>query len=150
MIRAVFAISLVVLLLGCNGSSSKNRFFTGVWDIRYNMSIDECQIVLPGVPGFVDQHSIIEDDGLIELSTQSNLVESDTTSLGEDGSFTVRQQVEGDLFGDGSFCMLENSIHYSNLDHNTASSLFVQEVNCGDGFGCRSEGVGQAQRQENS
>ena len=145
--KSLLAIFIAVLLPGCNGSGSGFSDYTGVWDVRYNLVLDECQVVLPNVPGFVDQHSMEELDGMIAFDSVSGFVSEVTTSRQVDDSFVASQSIAGDLFGDGSFCEITSSFEYSDPDDDTASSLFSQTITCDDGFSCRSEGIGQAGRQ---
>ena len=151
--KKIFSTLVLILwsvsLISCGGGGSgdsANSDFSGTWDARYNFSADDCGIVLEGVPGFVDQHFIIDADGTITLESSSGLLEQGVGVTREDGSFLVRDEIAGDIFGDGFFCTQLTEVSYQPIEDEMSESLFVQTLECEDGFFCASTGVGLAER----
>ena len=156
-IARILVLAALIPVFGCGGDSDSPSGlpnFSGLWDIRYNFNSDECRIVLGGVPGFVDQHEITQDGGAVTLVSQSGLIGEGSGAQREDGSITAEETVEGDIFGVGVPCELYTGITYNSLSTkssdgagDTAQSIFVQTIECADGYVCESQAVGSAVRQ---
>jgi|GEM_PF-3005531 len=138
------------LVSGCNSSSSGQKAvsdYSGTWDVRYNFTTDDCGLALEGLLGFVDQHFIVQDGGIISFESQGGLLSSDSARIDSSGALQVEDIQEGDLFGDGSFCSFRVGVSYQDAFDNTATSLFDYTLGCNDGFECSSQAVGQSRRQ---
>jgi hypothetical protein len=136
---------------GCGGGGSDSTFdgnYAGDWDVRYNLSQDDCGIVESGVIGFVDRHSIIQNGKAITLDIASGFGPPLTGEVQSDNTFTAEQLLKGtDFFAGGVFCTIHQAISYQPEDLNKASTLFLREVSCADGFTCVSKGVGESVRR---
>ena len=140
-------LALAALSLGCSDSSDDQLPASGVWDVRFNLTTDECGLVAGDIPGFVDQHQIAEAGDMLSLSAVSGIFADSPGQRSSNTSFTIEDEIEGDLFGTGVPCLLTASVTYNLKDQNSADTLFVQEINCTDGLSCRSNGPGSAKRQ---
>jgi hypothetical protein len=142
----IFFLSLT--LSSCSNSRGTiETSYTGTWDVRYNLSIDDCGLVGGSIPGFIDVHFIEETAEGLQFSTTSGIIVEAIAQIRADGSLLVEDNLAGDLFGDGSFCEFRTAISYQDLAAESASSLLAQTLLCNDGFSCESLGVGQATRQ---
>jgi len=141
---------LILSLAACSNSRGDDvrAGFAGTWDLRYNLSVDECGLVAGNILGFVDQHYIEEHDGVLRFSTVSGIIEDVEATLREDGSLLAEDLLAGDLFDDGSFCEFRSAISYHDNDGLRANSILAQTLWCDDGFSCESLGIGEAVRQE--
>ncbi len=146
--RVILATLLVLSLTNCGSDDDGFDIdYNGIWDVRYNFSADECQIVEAGVLGFVDQHVIAQTGNVIALDSTVGLGFPLNGALREDSSFLAEQQISGDLFGDGTLCSQAQSISYQQTDSDRADSQFVRRISCNDGYVCESRAVGEARRQ---
>jgi len=141
----VFAVAGLLASAGCNSSSSSGLVFFGAWDVRYNLAIDDCQLVTPGIIGFADEHQITLENENYSLSATSGIGGGATGSV-SDNTLTMIQEDSGDIFGDGSFCIQTVTVGYSDLTNDDATTTFRFSLECNDGFLCGSEGLGQATR----
>jgi hypothetical protein len=147
-IRSIIAAFIALSLAACgSGDERQNSSFTGTWDVRYNLQVNECGIVAGGVPGFVDQHSILSDGLAVQVDAVSGFLNAALGEVREDGSFACEQTIEGDIFGDGIACTQTTRISYEPISNESASSLFFLSLSCADGFQCVSSGIGEATRQ---
>ena len=147
--RTLQLLACVALIAGCSSSSSSQsniEAYTGVWDVRYNLSEDGCSLVTEGILGIVDRHTINASEIGVSFSAESGLVGEATVPLNEDGSFSVTSTGSGDFFGDGSTCTLLNTISYSLQEEGLAQTFFTETLNCSDGYQCQSRGVGSARK----
>lgn len=142
-------------LSACSGSGddvsdAELGEFAGVWDVRYNFSTDECVMVEGGITGFVDIHSIDQDDstGIISMSASIDFGEGLEGAATGTNTFEANQVVNGDIFGDGNFCSVEQSISYEATDAGRATTLFSRHIECSDGYVCESRALGEAVRRE--
>ncbi len=135
-------------IVACNSNNNTtNTSYLGIWDVRYNLSTDDCQLVTPGITGFVSEHDISElDDGTMILTSNDTFI-TEATATQSDGILTAIEDLSGDLFGDGSFCTQTSSVGYSQLNDNDATTLFEFRLECNDGFLCVSQALGQATRR---
>lgn len=139
---------------GCGGDSDDSASFdyTGVWNARFNLPVDDCQIVLPSVPGFVDVVTISQVENSITASSQSGFFDLNEGSVSSAGNMAVSSAFEGDFFGTGAVCVQETSLSFSPTSDDSpsngeAGALFEMNISCTDGYACVSRGVGTAQRQ---
>lgn len=150
-IKAIFSSLVLLLLVSCNSSNNKDLAsdFSGVWDVRYNFSVQECQITLDGVPGFVDQHIIEQDSEKLSFSSVSGLIspENSITQVSEDQSLVVEELLTGDIYGIGVYCEHMTMISYAAPSDEKSESLFMRTVWCEDDWSCETRGAGVAERQ---
>ena len=120
--------------------------YGGTWDVRYNLTVDECGVV-DGVVGIADLHTITQDGNSLTLQTPNGPEEPFTGAVREDNSFLVEQLLEGDIFNVGLFCTLRQQISYQATSASTASSLYERTITCADGYLCNTHGVGESKRR---
>jgi hypothetical protein len=137
--------------MGCgDGSDGKTLeenalSYSGVWNLEYDVLVDECGLVEKGQNAFTDMQTVVQNGESIIL-TSNNL--SENQYIGEvrsDGSLEAGTSQDGDLFGDGIDCQLEEALTYNNHSGSTVSSLYDLRLKCNDGFYCVTalRGVGQ-------
>jgi hypothetical protein len=157
-LRSVSLCSLAACMLGlssCGGNSGDGDVpvnYQGTWNARYNLPIDDCQIVLPSVPGFVDVLEITQSGSTATVGARSGFFAESEGSVSSEGDLSVVSTLEGDFFGNGSTCSQENSLSFSpasasSPEDGTAAALFEMTIVCTDGFECLSRAVGTAERQ---
>ena len=148
----------MALIGGCNSSSSFLVNYSGIWDVRYNISQDECGVVTSGLPGFVDQHIIDQANPVTRalesasFDAQSGLLTDTAAEIDENDDLFAEEVTVGDIFGDGSTCTLTARTNSENCGRDASGNdrvdaLFTFEIGCNDGFACRTEAVGAAVRQ---
>lgn len=137
-----------LVLSGCGSNSFPDRSYAGTWDVRYNLVFDDCQLVTPGITGFVSEHQIDDQgDGSFILSSNDALMEEGQGTVREDGSFLATESFSGDLFEDGSFCTITTDISYAEATDKSTETLFSYEIECNDGFACASQAMGEATKR---
>jgi len=159
-LTAALLVLLSATLCSCGGNSDgssananyRGANYQGTWNARYNLPIDDCQIVLPDVPGFVDVIEILQTNSSVVVSARSGFFGSSEGSVSAEGNLSVVSVLEGDFFGNGSLCTQQNSLSFSpasdsSPDDGSATSLFEMSISCTDGFECLSRAVGTAERQ---
>ncbi|MDZ4787287.1 MAG: hypothetical protein SGJ02_14540 [bacterium] len=142
----------LLLIAGCSGNGENEKAtLPGTWDVRYNFSTDDCQLVTPGLIGFVQEHTIIEDQGENSfLITSSDSLIVDTPIVeNELGIFVSEQSNSGDIFGDGSNCTQATRISYQDLKKTSATTLLSYSIDCGASFFCVSEAIGESTKRNN-
>jgi len=139
----------VIALSACggDGDSDGTASFSGIWDVRYNLTVDECGVVTPGVIGFVDQHVIEERAEGVAFSSVDQLISVENGVIREDGSLFVEAVTSADLIGDGSLCDITTTVVYRNLVEDDAESLFTLRIECSGIAVCASEAIGGTKRQ---
>lgn len=73
-----------------------------------------------------------------------------TGAIGEDRSFVAEDGADGELFADGVYCELRESLSYSPTDEDSAATVFTRSIDCADDYHCESSAVGKAIRTNNS
>jgi hypothetical protein len=144
-----------LLLSSCSGGSNDSggtANYQGTWNARYNLPIDDCQIVLPSVPGFVDVLEISQTGSTVTVGARSGFFADSQGTISDAGDLSVISTLEGDFFGNGSLCRQDNSLSFSPSSDSspadgTAAALFEMTIVCSDGFECVSRAVGTAERQ---
>lgn len=143
--RLAVPLALSLAISGCGGGDS-TASYDGTWDVRYNLSTDECLLVTGGITGFLDQITISQSGQDISVESRSQIF-SGSTTLAADDSFTVHTPVTGDVFQNGSSCTGETVLSFSNRRGDIADTLFSQSIRCSDGMKCVSRGLGTGERQ---
>lgn len=103
-------------------------------------------LAAPTVVGFSDYQIIEQTGSTAELLSASELLSSQG-QLTEDQSLRFEQLFSGDFFGDGIFCQANILVTYSDLDNQTANSMFSISIVCEDGWSCEDNGFGTASRR---
>jgi hypothetical protein len=141
----------IIILSGCNGNGSDGTFegsYAGVWDVRYNLREDECQMVENGVLGFVDIHEITQEGTAVTLNPSSGFgIPLQGTVDASFNLHTEQDLVSSSFFGDGIPCRIHQGVSYEPLAENRASTIFVREISCDDGFTCASRAAGESVRR---
>lgn len=151
--RVLIGSVLIIALIssGCGGGdddlAQTDDNYSGTWDVRYNLTVDECQLVTPGIIGLIDQHIIEEGENGVTFVSADQLVNVDNGEIREDGSLYVNQPVPSDIFGDGTPCVIDTTITYSNRTDATADTLISVKISCVGELLCTSEALGTAERQ---
>lgn len=145
-----FLLALTVLIVaGCgSGSDSPDALagdYDGLWDARYNLTVDECGVVEPGGVGFIGRHIITQEDA-ITLDSGESFPVTLSGNLDPDQSFTTTGTFTGNYYGDGIPCTAVQTIAYTPQDADTVTTTFVRQVQCDDGFTCESRAVGTSTR----
>jgi hypothetical protein len=145
------ALFLCLGLSACSGGDDSADAllseFSGTWNVRYNLSRDECGLVTSGITGFVDSHFIQQNASQIELDPSGTSIGgSQKGTLVDSQSFDTTVSGQGDFFGDGGFCAVEQKISYEATGSDTATTLFSRHIECADGFVCDSLATGRADR----
>ncbi len=146
--QAVLAGLLAVGICGCGDSG--NEFppsYVGVWDGRYVFSVDDCQIALPGVQGFLDQHTFEQSGNTLTISAKSGFFNQTPATIDSNGSFETEAVSEGDIFGVGTYCQLTSRVSYETPHENESATLFSQTIVCNDGYSCETTARGTALKQ---
>ena len=140
-----------LILSSCDGSNGgPNAFageYAGVWDVRYNLSLDDCGIVEAGVFGFVDQHVIDQSGTAVTLDASSTFGVPLNGDVDAEQNFVADQNFSGDVFGDGTDCAVYQAISYDPVKDDEAESLYVRRISCNDGYVCESRALGQSTRR---
>ncbi len=146
--RLYFLLLMSFVCAACNGRGSGtvviNQDYSGTWELIFNLSSDECGVLAEDSFSFSDQHIITQDTGAFLVDAESGQFTSSAAQVRDDGSLLIEENLEGDLFGDGIFCSYTNAVSYLDRRGDTADTLFLQRLNCADGFLCESRGIGQA------
>lgn len=140
------------LLLGCSDDGTTRVIvvvgdYRGIWDVRYNLTVDDCFLVESGILGFVDVHEIEQQGASVTLVASSDSGVPLTGTVREDKSLATEQLLEGDIFGIGLPCQLYQAISYEPTETGTTTSLFIREIACDDGFFCETRGLGESKRR---
>lgn len=140
-ITQLFLVGTLSLLIGCGGSSRPGSpvvFFGGLWLVDYTSVLDECGLLAEGISDFLDTHEIKQEEESVEVTTQSLPTETYTGTTRTNNSFLTSALLEGDLFGDGSFCELIEDLSYNDATEDSAQTLYRVRLQCSDGFSCDS------------
>jgi len=130
------------LIIGCGDGSSGTRTeraappYHGVWNLNYDVLIDECGLVEKGQNAFVDIQTVNQTDSQLTVMSKNLSQNEYTGEVRKDGSLEVSTSQNGDLFGDGINCSLEEALAYNNLFNNEVSSLYDLRLKCDDGSYC--------------
>lgn len=150
MFRFVTAILLSCTLLGCGSSSSGSTTlrvdFNGTWVATFNIIVDSCGIVDEDVLSFEDEHTIVQDGSALSLAAAQLIVSEYSGTSRSDSSFDVSGILDGDIFGDGSFCTLSEEVSYEANSQDEATAIYTLKLSCSDGFACSSSARGLASR----
>lgn len=150
MIRKTLAMACLLSISACDGGGGDSTYtgdYAGIWDVRYNLVSDSCQIVEAGLTGFVDSQSINQENLDITLDTSVGFGESLSGTLGEDNKFVAIHSINGDIYNDGIPCQVDQSISYKPTSDDRAETLFNRSILCADGFSCETSAVGEAKRR---
>ncbi len=152
-LNALIPVCLILALsvFGC-GSDGDDRpetddNYDGTWDVRYNLTVDDCQLVTPGIIGLIDQNVILESESGVQFVSVDQLINVDNGEIREDGSLFVNQATPADIFGDGTPCNIDTTITYSNRFEDQAETLLSLKIICVGQVICTSEALGTATRQ---
>ena len=130
----------------CNGGGV-DPFYGGVWDVSYNLTLDECGLVGEDTLGFEDVHRINYGDSTITLVAESGILNNGVGTIRFDDSLLATEEINGDILGNGVTCVLRSYVTYFDLREDRASSLSVFRIDCPDDFHCSSEATGTAVRR---
>lgn len=147
--RIALILSLLILAR-CNDGGGESAFsgeYDGVWDVRYNLTEDSCEIVESGVTGFVDVQNIFQNEGAITLESSVGFGETFSGTLDANNELLSSQSISGDIYQDGGQCQVQQSISYSPTSDDRADTLFKRDVSCADGYVCSSRAIGAAIRR---
>lgn len=140
----LLAVMVLIFFCSCHGSgSSPRKSFTGTWDVRYNIIVDDCGLLSSSIPGFTDQHYIEQEGDLVDFNSLTELVVTEDGTIREDGSLIAVRNV---LQPNG--CEYAAIVEYEDLIGDTATTLFSLQLACPGDFFCESNGIGQAVRQK--
>ncbi len=128
-------------LAGCGSSGSDTattRSFNGLWEVFYNIVVDDCGLLEQDEISFEDEHQITENANTIMLDTTQLLSASYEGALRSEDSFTASSSIDGDIFGVGINCTLTEDVAYNDLKDDTASTIYNVRIKCDDGTVCDS------------
>ena len=152
-LKAFSLLFLVAAISSCGGGGGDGTAslpdYTGVWDVQYHLSTDECFIVASNVPGFVDQHILEQTGTVVDFTTLSPVMSHTTQVQGvvrEDGTLYAADEFTKDA-GGGVVCTSKTEISYQIPVEDQAQTLFSLQIACSDGLSCVSQGIGTAVRQ---
>lgn len=151
--RLFFFITLLFCSCGGNNDNGNSTIadYQGIWDLRFNVVSDECQLLFPGLPGFVDIHEITQSGSTVLVTSRSKYFSMAEGVVNEDGTLQVVGQQEGSFFGPDAICTMTTQVSYSrslSSDDNQAENTFTQTIECSDGTICQSTALGAAVRRE--
>jgi len=146
---------LSVTIIGCGGhSKEQDKSYNGIWDVTYNVihsdDINSCNyLVSSNIGTFIDEQIFNErEDGNYDLSSASLPIEG-IISYNNDNNLQLEIINQGDIFGDGTYCVDTISISHSNINNEQTESLVQETVTCNDGFECSDRLFGTATRRPN-
>ena len=140
---------LFISLSGCGGGGGGDiSDVSGTWDVKYGiLGQDDCGLVSADLPGFIDRHTLVDDQGVVTLNSQNGFIVDGTATVDQNHNFLVEQDGVGVPFADGVQCQIFSSIGYTFESNDEANVTLLRQLNCVDGFVCESRAVGTAVRE---
>jgi hypothetical protein len=142
---AKIQIIALIALIGCGSSGEDSFDYAGTWDVQVNLLGDDCSLFDEATTGFTDVHDIFVSSGGYELTSDAGLPTLATGSVSE-GILNMTSEQLVDLFGDGSVCLLDEEVAYSDLTATDATVTYEFALECTNGFACLTYGLGSAVR----
>ncbi len=142
---AIVKASLVVSLFGCGGSGTASYSFVGDWRAIFNIVTDDCGLFEVGADSFSDNHSISETGAEFLFTSELGLPsEAEGMIAAKALPFSTMEDI--DVFGDGTPCVLEQQVTYSDLKSSEATVVYTFKILCSAQLFCSTTAVGSAIR----
>jgi hypothetical protein len=143
--NSIILASLAASFLGCGSSDSVSYSYVGDWRVDFNIVTDDCGLFDVGAGTFSDEHLITESGASFIFKSELGLPgEAEGLITAADLTFAVSEVI--DIFGDGTPCVLEQQVTYSDLKLADATVVYTFEIYCSAQPFCSTTAVGRAVR----